>query len=106
MLQNRFLYWTDRIYTLFIKAGGNLKSLFLLYMRVMWGHQLFLMGLKKFHTMDQVVALFDSLHIFAPTFSAYFVATSETVCGLCLFLGLASRLAAIPVALIMITALS
>src|SRR3989344_1774008 len=106
MLENPLLRWGDKTYFYLIKIGGSLQSILLLYMRITWGHQFFLAGLAKFSNIDQVAQFFASLHIAAPLFHAYLVAIFETLSGFCIFFGLASRLAAIPMAIIMLTALS
>ena len=106
MLRNPALLWTDRIYSFIIKIGSSLQSLFLLYMRLVWGHQFFMAGLFKFGHIYTIAPFFASLHIPLPLFSAYLVATIETVCGFLLFIGFASRLAAIPLIFVMLTALS
>jgi putative oxidoreductase len=106
MLRSPTLLWTDKIYSLIIKIGSNLQSLFLLYMRLVWGHQFLMAGLLKFSHIDTVAPFFASLNIPAPLFSAYLVAAVEAVCGFFLLIGFASRLAAIPLILVMLTALS
>jgi putative oxidoreductase len=105
-LTNPFLHFLDRSYGLLIQLGSNLQSLFLLYMRLTWGHKLFIIGLAKLNNIQHVVEFFTSLNLPHPLFTAYLVASFETVGGLLLFLGLASRLAAIPVTCIMLVALS
>jgi len=93
-------------YNFFIKIGSNLQSLFLFYMRITWGHQFFIIGLIKLHSIDSVSDFLNSLSIPAPTFHAYLVGLLETVCGFMLFIGFSSRIAAIPLIIIMLTALS
>jgi len=106
VFESHFLRWIDKIYSFFIKIGSNLQSLFILYMRLVWGHQFFIGGLKKFSEIEQVAQMLTVLNFPTPHFNAYFLATFETLCGFLIFFGLASRLAAIPMAIIMITALS
>jgi putative oxidoreductase len=106
VFENKFLRLIDSIYSLTIKIGGNLQSVFLLYMRLMWGHQLFLHGLKKFSHAETVIQFFGSLALPNPDTITYSVAFFETLCGFCLFVGFISRIAAIPVIIIMISALS
>lgn len=106
MLINRFLYWVDRIYNFFIKIGSNLQSVFLFYMRIVWGHQLILSGVGKLSNIARTIQFFTELGIPSPTFHAYEVGIIESVCGLCLLIGFASRIVAIPVIFIMLTALS
>jgi len=106
MLTNPFLHWLDRLYSFVIKIGSNLQSLFILYMRLTWGHQLFLIGIAKLQSIDATIALLTSLGFPYPAFHAYGIGIVETVCGFLLFIGLLSRLAAIPVICAMLTALS
>ncbi len=106
MLANPFLRWIDRIYGLFINVGSNLQSIFLLYMRLTWGHQFFLAGIAKLTDIGDTVQLFTKLDIPSPLFHAYQVGILETLGGILLFIGLASRLIAIPLIILMLTALS
>lgn len=106
MFESRFLRIINRIYSWTISCGGNLQSLFLLYMRLVWGHQFFITGISKFANIGMVDQFFTTLNLSHPLMVAYVVAFFETVGGLCLFFGFASRLAAIPLAIIMISALS
>lgn len=106
MFESRFLRLTDKIYGWFIRIGNNLQSLFLLYMRLVWGHQCFMTGIAKFTHLDTVTQFFVGLNIPHPLFTSYVVASFELVAGLCLFLGFMSRLAAIPIIVIMVSALS
>lgn len=106
MFKNSLLNWIAKIYCVFIKAGSNLQSLFLFYMRMTWGHQFFLSGLNKFNAIEQVTQFFHALTLPLPAFNAYLVAMTEIVCGLMLFVGFGSRLAAIPLIIAMLVALS
>ena len=92
-------------YNFFIKMGGSLESLFLLYMRITWGHQFFILGVNKLHSIDHIGNLFYSLSIPAPIFHAYLVALIEIICGSCLFMGFACRLTTIPLIITMLVAL-
>ena len=94
------------LYRPFIRWGGNLQSLFLFYMRITWGHQLAMVGWGKLHAIEQTAQFFTSLSFPNPVFLSYFVGYFELICGICLFLGVASRIAAIPVIIVMLTALS
>lgn len=105
MLQNRLLYWLDRLYNILVKIGFNLQSLFLLYMRLTWGHQFILVGLEKLRNVSETATFFDSLGIPYSHFHVYEVGLFELVGGVLLVFGLASRLAAIPLIVIMIAAL-
>ncbi len=103
---NSFLHGIERFYNQFILWGSRLQSIFILYMRATWGHQLFLIGKGKLEHMDATVHLFESLGFAHPVFLAQWVGITELICGLLLFLGFASRLAAISVLCIMTAALA
>ena len=75
-------------------------------MRITWGHQLFLAGANKLGDIEGTVQLFTQFHIPSPTFHAYEVGLVEALGGILLVLGLASRIASIPIFIIMLTALS
>lgn len=106
MLANPFLRWIDRIYQIFIKIGCNLQSLFLLYLRLTWGHQFFLAGINKLKDIPGTVEMFTKLNIPSPEFHAYQVGLLEAVGGILLVIGLASRLISVPLIILLITALS
>lgn len=106
MLANPFLYWVDKFYGLFIKAGSNLQSIFLLYMRATWGHQLLLTGVDKLKDIPGTVKIFTTLNIPSPLFHAYEVGIVEAVGGILFMIGFASRITAIPLIILMLTALS
>jgi putative oxidoreductase len=106
MYKNRTLSALDKLYRPVICSGHWLQGLLLLYMRLTWGHQFFLAGLHKFHTLDQTTSFFSSLGIPTPWFQAYLVAGVETICGSALVVGFASRLISIPLLITMLVALS
>ena len=84
--------------------GNCLQSPLLLLIRLFWGGSFFLTGMGKFMHMQKIVQFFESLGIpFAP-FNALLTASVETIGGACLFLGLFSRLASIPLICTMIVA--
>ncbi len=106
MLSNPFLYWMDKIYSFFIKIGSNLQSLFLLFMRITWGHQFLLTGVAKLKDIPETVQLFTKLGIPSPLFHAYEVGILESVGGILLIVGFASRIISIPLVFLMLSALS
>ncbi len=106
MLADPFLRWADKIYSFFIKIGSNLQSLFLLYMRVTWGHQLLLTGVDKLKDIAGTAQMFKEIGIPSPVFHAYEVGLIEAVGGILLVIGFASRIAALPIIFVMLTALS
>jgi putative oxidoreductase len=64
-----------------------------------------LAGWEKLHSIEQTAQFFASLHISSPHFSAYLVGWLEFLCGAALLIGFASRLASVPLILIMLTAI-
>jgi putative oxidoreductase len=99
------LFAIGRFYQFFIKIGSNLQSLFLLYMRLTWGHQFILAGWGKLHAIEWTAQYFESLDIHHPHFFAYAVGWIELLGGSALFIGLASRLASVSLIAITLTAI-
>jgi len=62
-------------------------------------------GWGKLHSLEKVVAFFTQLGIPAPEFQAKLVACTEFVCGALILLGLATRIATIPLMITMAVAL-
>lgn len=85
MFKNPVLHCVATCYNWFVKGPGNLQSLFLLWMRLTWGHQFILAGTAKLPEL---------------------VGWVELVGGAMLSVGFASRLVAVPLAALMIHALS
>ena len=88
-----------------ISAGESFGNFFLLALRLFWGYSFFTSGLGKIQNVNSVVTFFSSLGIPFPEFNAHLVGWVECIGGACLFFGIASRLVAIPLAIVMITAL-
>lgn len=93
-----------KIYALFEKAFSSLQSPLLLAIRLYWGWQFFQSGLGKLRDIDKVVDFFTSLGIPHPAFTAHLVGGLEFVGGALLFLGLGSRLIALPLTVNMLVA--
>jgi len=90
----------------FIIAFGNLfQHVLLLALRVYFGFGLYIAGANKFANAASLSSYFSSLNFPFPEATLYFVAIIEVVAGLMLLIGLASRLAAIPLIITMIVAL-
>jgi putative oxidoreductase len=98
------IQFIEKYYLKLIAIGSSLQSLFLLLMRLTWGHQFLLAGWTKFQNLEGVIVFFAKIGIPFPTFHAILVALFEFLGGLCLLLGFASRLAAIPLIFIMFVA--
>ena len=73
--------------------------------RLVLGLVFVLTGWGKLHNLDGVIEYFRSLGIPAPEYQAPFAASMEFACGLALLAGLCTRLAAVPLIVIMIVAL-
>lgn len=105
MYDSKILALFDWIYRGIFYVSSNLKNLFLLWMRLTWGHQFILAGLKKISNIEGTTQFFASYNIWWPKFHAYFVGYTELIGGGLLILGLLSRLISIPLAIFMIVAL-
>jgi len=87
-----------KAYSLLITGANALQSPLLLLIRLYWGWQFFQTGKGKLENLDRVTGFFESLHIPFPHQQAIFVGCVESIGGLCLLLGLASRVITIPLA--------
>jgi putative oxidoreductase len=101
---NRTIDAGARAYSLFERAFSSLQSPLLLAVRLYWGWQFFQTGLGKLTHIPKVVGFFTSLGIPLPAFNAYFVSSLELVGGALLFLGLGSRIIALPLTIDMLVA--
>jgi putative oxidoreductase len=63
-------------------------------------------GWGKLHHLDKVTAFFSSLGLPMPGFQAHLVATTEFAGGLALLIGLCTRLASVPLTIIMYVAIA
>src|SRR5262249_30054223 len=92
------------LYAWLVTATNFLQTPFLFVIRVYWGWLFLESGWGKITHPDKVIAYFSDLNIPAPTLNSYLTATLETVGGILLILGLASRLIAVPLLINMIMA--
>jgi putative oxidoreductase len=79
-----------------ICAGAWLKSPFLLIVRLYWGWQFFGTGTAKLGDIPSFTDRFADWGLPFPHLNVILAGTTETVCGLLLLAGVASRLVAIP----------
>jgi putative oxidoreductase len=93
-----------RAYLLFAAAACWLQSPLLLAVRLYWGWQFHVTGAGKLKHIDKTAAFFQSIHISHPTLNAWLAGSAECLCGLLLVLGLATRLACLPLIFTMIVA--
>jgi putative oxidoreductase len=87
-----------------IFLGGLLKSPILLLCRLYWGWLFMAAGWEKLHNISHFVTILDRYDLPFSLVLAYLAAGTECMGGLCLILGFASRLVAIPLIITMITA--
>lgn len=95
----------NKFYSFLTTIGEFFQSILLLAMRLFWGGSLAIGGWGKLHHISDVSDYFASLNIPFPLVNAYLVGTIECVCGLCLVLGLASRLITLPIIGVLVGAL-
>jgi putative oxidoreductase len=91
-------------YALLVKGAGYLPSPLLLAVRLYWGWQFFGTGTAKFGDLPSFTQRFTDWGVPFPQINVVLAATTETVCGLLLCVGLASRLISIPLIFTMIVA--
>ena len=66
MFTNPLLHFIAVVYEKIVGIGSNLQSLFLLWVRLTWGHQFYLTGMGKLHNIEQTAQYFASLGIAHP----------------------------------------
>ena len=93
-----------RGYEYLVSSASLLKSPFLLLLRIYFFWQLFQTGAGKLAHIDKISDYFASLGIPFPALNAYLAGATETFGSLLLMVGLASRLTAIPVTVVMVVA--
>lgn len=93
-------------YEHFVAWASMLKSPILLICRLYWGWLFFEAGLNKFQDIGAFAESLNQYHVPFAHVSAYAAAITELVGGLLLIVGFATRLAAIPLAFVMLTAYS
>lgn len=102
---NALLTKAARLRDLAARIGMALEWLPPSVARLAVGLIFFQSGWGKLHNLDQVTDYFAELGLPAPSFQALLASSTELVCGALLLLGLATRLAAIPLIIVMIVAL-
>lgn len=99
LLQKVLFEWPARV-------GSQMAWLPPLLARIAVGWTFMLTGRGKLHDLDSVIAFFRELGIPYPELQAPFVASVELVCGTLFCIGLASRLAALPLIGTMVVAIA
>lgn len=94
-----------RVYELWVNfLDSVMRDIFLLVIRLYWGWSFIMTGKGKFINWDDTVAFFTSLGIPAPQINAGMAASTEFLGGVCLLLGLGSRIATVPLVFTMLVA--
>lgn len=104
MKLNKLITLVHAGHDLLIKTASNLQSPLLLVVRLYWGWLFFQTGKGKLMDLSGPTQFFTELGIPFPAFNAALAGTTECVGGLLLLVGLASRLAAIPLTITMVVA--
>lgn len=91
-------------YSGLVRLSENFQSLILLIFRLVLGYGFLQSGLGKFADLGSTASFFHTLAIPYPEANAIIVAIIETFGGICLILGLGTRLWALLLAFIMIVA--
>jgi putative oxidoreductase len=89
---------------LFNASGTRARSIVLI--RIAVGLIFFTQGILKYIDPNMGVNRFARIGFLHPYFTAHFVGTFEVVCGLLLLLGLLTRLAAVPLLIVISTAIA
>ena len=95
----------SRLRRLILRVSSTLRWLPPTVARLTLGFVFIESGWGKLHGLDRVVAYFDELGIPAPGFQAPLAAGTELVCGILVLVGLATRLASLPLIGTMIVAI-
>jgi putative oxidoreductase len=91
-------------HSLVVAFASSLRSPLLLILRLYWGWAFFQAGKGKLSNLGQTTEFFSSLGIPLPALNAAAAGAIECFGGLLLLVGLASRLAAVPLIVTMIVA--
>jgi len=104
MKSNPLVSFVRTAYTLLVRIASSLQSPFLLIVRLYWGWSFVQTGWGKLQDLSKPTEFFTSLHIPFPAFNAVLASSTEFLGGILILVGLASRLAAIPLTIVMIVA--
>jgi putative oxidoreductase len=100
----RILNFLRLSYGYLLAGTAPFQSVFLLIIRLYWGWQFCSTGFGKLSHIGKIISFFLSLGIPFPEANAYLAGTTECLGGFLLFLGLGSRVVAIPLIFTMIVA--
>lgn len=92
------------VYDTHVRLMNSLQDVLLLILRLYFGYRFMMAGWGKLHNIPDIADYFSSLGIPYPLINAYLASVTECFGGLCLLVGLASRIATVPLAFTMIIA--
>jgi uncharacterized membrane protein YphA (DoxX/SURF4 family) len=95
---------TRRWYRLYVTGLTFLQDVLLLIVRLYWGSNLVISGWNKFADFEGQAQIFENLGVVWPKASLVVSGAAELGCGALLVLGLAARLAAVPLVINMLVA--
>ncbi len=104
MMMNTLLQRIEPLRRRALAFTSILQHPLLLLIRLYWGYDFFQTGLGKLNNLERTTEFFQSLDIPFAYQNAIAAGASETVFGVLLMAGLASRLAAVPLIVIMAVA--
>lgn len=104
-MMNQLVKGYSRITDLADAVAEKLSWFAPLLARLTVGLVFFQSGWGKLHSLDEVTEFFTSLGLPAPAFQAVLASSAEFVCGGLLLVGLATRLAVVPLVITMIVAI-
>jgi len=87
-------------------VGSNLETASVIFIRLAVGLIFFTQGILKYIDPHMGVLRFTKIGFPYPAFTAHFVGAFEIVCGLLVLLGLFTRLASIPLLIVILTAIA
>jgi uncharacterized membrane protein YphA (DoxX/SURF4 family) len=93
-----------RWYETYVRGLSYLQDLLLLVVRLYWGSNLVVSGWNKFADFEGKVQVFENLGIVWPKASVILSGAAELGCGALLVVGLATRIAAVPLVINMLVA--
>ncbi len=93
-----------RWYRLYVTALSCLHDVLLLIVRLYWGGNLVISGWRKFADFEGQSQIFENLGVIWPRVSLAVSGAAELGCGALLVIGLAARLAALPLVINMLVA--
>jgi uncharacterized membrane protein YphA (DoxX/SURF4 family) len=94
----------NSILRFFVRSGSGSASIFLIRLAV--GLIFFTQGILKYIDPNMGVGRFTKIGFSHPYFTAHFVGTFEIVCGFLVLLGLWTRLTAVPLLIVISTAIA